>query len=364
MHEARHIPSSNRLRRRVGEKMVRLVKHGIRSFVRSRAFHPLASLIAACDTRRPNTRRVLTYHRIGCESDAPHLNPVTLSASPEAFEQHLQLLVDRFHVVSIEEVLAAFHGQFELPPQSVLITFDDAYTDFATVAWPILRHFDMPALLFVPTAFPVNSQLAFWWDDLYRCVYCREDAVSIETAVGQFPITTARQKATALTAISDHFESLPVGESESFVKGLVDKNDIRAANESVMGWDQIRALVDQGLGVGVHTRTHPILPNMSASDARSEIVHARDDLRREVSNVANVFAYPGGAFRNEAVEILRDADFELAFTTCRGANVIGACDRFRLRRINIGRATTNAVLNAQLTLNPKWFNRFCRMASD
>ena len=37
---------------------------------------------------------------------------------------------------------------------AVLVTFDDAYADFAEHAWPVLRAHGISPLLFVPTAFP------------------------------------------------------------------------------------------------------------------------------------------------------------------------------------------------------------------
>ena len=35
----------------------------------------------------------------------------------------------------------------------MLLTFDDAYRDFATNAWPTLKRYGLPATLFVPTAY-------------------------------------------------------------------------------------------------------------------------------------------------------------------------------------------------------------------
>lgn len=340
--------------------MARFVKRGINFFVGSRAFLPLASLVSALDTRRPNTLRVLTYHRIGHPGECPHLAPNTLSTTPPAFQRQLELLRDQFHVVSIHEVLDAFCGHAELPPRSVLVTFDDAYLDFESAAWPLLREFKVPALLFVPTAFPGRPERAFWWDELHDYVWRPRHEPCLATPIGKLPIETARQKAAAVRQGAAHFTSLPAAEAQAFLNDLIGDVDVRPVRPSVLCWDKLRALADQGLDLGVHTRTHPWLPRLTMDQARDEIVGARDDLRREIGRVANVFAYPGGALSEETVRVVREAGFELAFTTCRGANLIEGCDPLRLRRINVGQRTTNAVLSAQLALRPQWFNRLCR----
>ena len=82
---------------------------------------------------------ILTYHRVDVPGRTPALNPRLISASPETFERHLRWLNTDFDPVSGRDILAAVGGGKALPPRAVHVTFDDAYRDFAQVAWPILR---------------------------------------------------------------------------------------------------------------------------------------------------------------------------------------------------------------------------------
>jgi len=95
--------------------------------------------------------RVVTYHRIADPASTPDLNPRLVSADPAVFEQQLEHLARHYAVVSLAEVMEAMQGR-PLPKRAVLLTFDDAYLDFATEAWPRLQARSMPAVLFVPTA--------------------------------------------------------------------------------------------------------------------------------------------------------------------------------------------------------------------
>jgi len=51
---------------------------------------------------------------------------------------------------------------------------------------------------------------------------------------------------------------------------------------------------------------------------------------------------------DQVVQMLEQAGFALAFTTARGINDLRAADRLRLRRINLGRRATLALMRAQL----------------
>jgi peptidoglycan/xylan/chitin deacetylase (PgdA/CDA1 family) len=109
---------------------------------------------------------VLTYHRVTDPDTAPLLPPQMHSATPQTFSQQMALIRREFCPIGIEQVLAALDGEGHLPSSAVLVTFDDAYQDFAAHAWPILQQQQVPCLLFVPTAFPGEPQRIFWWDQL------------------------------------------------------------------------------------------------------------------------------------------------------------------------------------------------------
>jgi len=60
----------------------------------------------------------------------------------------------------------------------------------------------------------------------------------------------------------------------------------------VLGWEELRQLKSEGLSIGLHTRTHPLLHRLDPEEARVEIVeHARRAKR--AARYAPVFAYPG-----------------------------------------------------------------------
>jgi peptidoglycan/xylan/chitin deacetylase (PgdA/CDA1 family) len=97
---------------------------------------------------------------------------------------------------------------------------------------------------------------------------------------------------------------------------------------------------------------------VSLEEVRAEAVGSLRDLEREIGPVPPIFAYPSGGFNDAVVRVLKREGFALAFTTVRGINDLGAADRLRMRRINIGRRTTLAVLRARLLPWSLYLNRW------
>ena len=81
-----------------------------------------------------------------------------------------ELLARDYYVASMDEALEAVVKNRPLPARAVLLTFDDAYRDFAVNAWPTLKQYGLPATLFVPTAYAGSQPQEFWWDRLYRAL--------------------------------------------------------------------------------------------------------------------------------------------------------------------------------------------------
>src|SRR5438128_7460507 len=123
----------------------------------------------------------------------------------------MSFLAANYCVVSMLEVLDAARTGAALPPRSVLVTFDDAYRDFAEHAWPILQRYRLPATLFVPTAFPGHPDQVFWWDRLYRAVTGTARRGHLDTPLGRLPLKTPNHRDRAFTRLKDYVKTLPHG---------------------------------------------------------------------------------------------------------------------------------------------------------
>ncbi|MCT4595008.1 MAG: polysaccharide deacetylase family protein [Anaeromicrobium sp.] len=90
---------------------------------------------------------VLIYHNI-----SNRINNC-LSISPNKFESHLKELKNKkFNIIKLRQLLDAMAGKSKLPPNAVVITFDDGIKSFYSYAYPILKKYNMPAVNFIITS--------------------------------------------------------------------------------------------------------------------------------------------------------------------------------------------------------------------
>jgi peptidoglycan/xylan/chitin deacetylase (PgdA/CDA1 family) len=92
---------------------------------------------------------ILCYHGIAAYGQERWDGSLFISA--ELFVKRLQTLIDGgFRVLSLPEGLSRLAAN-TLPERSVVLTFDDGFYSFYQVAWPILKHYNLPATVYLTT---------------------------------------------------------------------------------------------------------------------------------------------------------------------------------------------------------------------
>ncbi len=94
---------------------------------------------------------ILTYHGISDE-----INPDE-TVTPEEFEKQLQYIKENYKVVSLEEAVEYIQNDIEKAAGSIVITFDDGYSDNYHYAYPLLKKYKFPATIFLISDF-INDE--------------------------------------------------------------------------------------------------------------------------------------------------------------------------------------------------------------
>jgi peptidoglycan/xylan/chitin deacetylase (PgdA/CDA1 family) len=122
----------------------------------------------------------------------------------------------------------------------------------------------------------------------------------------------------------------------------------QVVQKCVLSWEELRQLAQEGVTLGAHTRTHPIMTQLWPEQVREEVIGSQNDLRREIGFALPIFCYPSGAQDDMIVNILKQEGFALAFTTADGHNDLSRVDLLRLRRPNLTRRTTPFIFRFRL----------------
>ncbi len=175
---------------------------------------------------QPRTARVpvLMYHYLSIPPDDANIYRRDLSVSPELFARQLDAIqAAGYTTISLYDLQAHLWEGAPLPEKSVVITFDDAYRDNYTNAFPLLSERGMIATIFVVTDFMDEERPGYLTWEMAREMFAA--GISIESH-GRNHISLKNQSQDYLVwqalgsletikfelGVRPHFVSYPAGE--------------------------------------------------------------------------------------------------------------------------------------------------------
>ena len=221
---------------------------------------------------------ILTYHRFSA-------NPVRHKTSAQAFAEHLRYLKKYYHVVplaQIAEAVASGAGSAKL----AAITIDDGHHDSYEVAYPVLREYNLPATLFVVTDFLDGKN--WMWTDKVRFILMKTAFDEINLLLNghrfQMILTRTESRYEAAVRLNSQFKKLPDEEKEREIANLAHDLKVEIPNSppdefAPLSWEQARELDANGVSIGSHTVTHPILTNVTSSQLDFELTVSRSRIK-------------------------------------------------------------------------------------
>ena len=246
---------------------------------------------------------------VGCILTLHHVRPPRLDAfqpnrllevTPVFFEGLLRRLKRRrIDIVSLDEMHRRFlAGDFKR--RFVCITFDDGYKDVMRWAWPLLKQYDVPYALYIPTSFP-DRLGELWWLGL-EAVVAQNSQIGMMINGEQrfFECSSVGQKRELYDAIYGYLRSM---KSDDEVRRTVRdlcacyKVDMAAlCRELCMDWDELSQMAADPLcTIGAHTVNHPMLKKISDdASVRAEMEQSRAVLDAALGTRPEHIAYPVG----------------------------------------------------------------------
>lgn len=287
---------------------------------------------------QPRRGTILCYHKI----------------AGNVFARQMNYLIKHYQVLSLDDFVSALEAN-NLPENAVCLTFDDGYKHLETQLLPVIQHFEIPATVFLTTDFLDNKRSA-WWENLRVAIF-NSPLIKIAFQGKNYPIRTKSQKWQTLKIIQKALKSYSGSEREkkvSELRKILKTPDyyfgIQYPNPFLTS-GQINKLVKNGITIGAHTKSHPILSQVDQRTAREEICGSRRILEERFNSAVHFFSYPNGNpddFSEDTIEILKDSQFKAAVTLIPGKSGPGD-NLFRLKRIEIDEFDSLSVFATKLS---------------
>lgn len=170
---------------------------------------------------------ILMYHALQAAR-----SPISLS--PVVFTRQLRAIEERgMRVLPLLEVASCVRERRPLPNRGVVLTFDDGFSDFRTVALPLLADRGYASTVFLVADFCGRAN----------------DWPGQPRSIPVFPL---------------------------------------------LGWSEIEEMARAGVELGAHTRGHPRLDLLPPGDAEREVLESQDAIEQRIGRPVRSFAYPYG----------------------------------------------------------------------
>lgn len=253
---------------------------------------------------------VIMYHAVADEGGLePSILPDHRERAAEIFEAEMEYVSRVMRPIPLMELVERLTRRLPLPPNAVVVTFDDGYEDNYSIAFPILRKLKIPATIFLATGH-IDSGLPFWWDELEARVERTTQPTLDVRGLGApadwssaLPLGAERKH--TLRRVARWLRNLHPEEMKTRLARLTCRleGDGPLSTPKLLTWDRVREMHGHGIEFGAHTVTHPNLRLLDPSEAEDEIQSSIERIQDVTNSRVRSFAYPYGLAENFSHEL-------------------------------------------------------------
>lgn len=263
------------------------------------SFYKIFSILSPIWNLFCNSRlRVLAYH------DVP---------DSDLFEIQLQLLKKEYDIITYNQLYDCFFKATSLPKKPLLITFDDGDISFYENAFPLLKKYNIPAVLFVITEL-IDSDKPFWWNE-------------IEYYLGK---EKGNAKVWQLKDVNER-------ERLDFLNEMRSDKTIKAFSQRQLNTTALKEMQQNGIEISNHSHSHPMFNQCDRNELTNEMQLSVRYLKENQFDTS-AFAYPNGNYSDLAEEVLTENGIEIAFLFDHKVNA-EKINPLRVSRIRVNAST-------------------------
>ncbi len=297
----------------------------------------------------------------------------------ELFKEQLGYLLKHYTFVKVEDVIAAFQGDYALPDHPVLLTFDDAYSDHFNNVFPILNRMGIQGAFYPPVK-AVTEHIVLDVNKIHFILASTPEE-KMEMLIKEIKILLDNYREEFnLESFDYYFDKLAVGnrfdtKEVIFIKRLLQmelEEELRKkitdilfkksvgidesifSRELYMSIDQIKCMSDCGMHIGSHGYNHYWLGSLSKEKQEFEIrksIEFIDSIGGDTENWT--FCYPYGNYNDQTISILKEKGCKLGLTTVPNTANLATWDNDAIYKLP--RLDTNDLPKDSNALPNKWY---------
>ncbi len=267
--------------------------------------------------------------------------PAIKGCDVHLFHEQVKYIKKHYTPVTVEEVLACKQEGLSLPEHAILLTFDDAYVDHFTYAFPILEHEHIQGAFFAPvkaitehTVLDVNKihfllastpeeRIPQLIEELRRIVGRNREEYNLESFDDYYDrLAVANRFDTKEVIFIKRLLQVALPEelrkkiATELFEQAVGMDESTFSRELYMSVDQVKCMVDCGMHFGSHGYDHYWLSSLPKEKQEFEIAKSVEFIGIVGGDSRNwTICYPYGDYNDDTIALLKQHGCKMGFTT-------------------------------------------------
>lgn len=197
---------------------------------------------------------VLLYHHIEPLAQAQAEGHAQLTVDSVIFDEQMSYLTSHgYHTIPADQLVSAMLSRQQLPEKSVVVTWDDGYTDWYTYAYPIVKKYNVIANLMIPSGLIANPDYLTWVQlkemssssniRVYNHTWSHASLGDATREKIESEITTSQNQLQSQLGIKINIFTYPYGSFSPLAIQVLRENGFIAAFSTIGGTEQCNSFI-------------------------------------------------------------------------------------------------------------------------
>ncbi|MDD5569624.1 MAG: polysaccharide deacetylase family protein [Bacteroidales bacterium] len=255
----------------------------------------IAGLLGLLRFLKKDKITLLCFHRISDEN-SPSWPPLKI----KVFEKLLQYIIRNYNVISLQDI--DNKEVFENKKPKIILTFDDGYKDFYHNVLPLLKKYDLPAVLNIVTDCADGKNL-IWTQKLNKIIeayYFSEVPIKIDINEIRFNSLLDNGNISKIgTGIYLALLNTEEKKRNEFINELEKNITEKVEHTGMMNWQEIKECLQNNITIGSHTKSHVNLTKINDKEKlNDEIIGSKTIIEQRINYQTGCIAFPNGQYNN------------------------------------------------------------------
>ena len=294
----------------------------------------------------------------------------------DLFEEQIRYIRRHYNIITMEEVIYSIDNGSAIPDKSILLTFDDAYSDHYNYVFPILDKYSIQGSFYVPSK-AITEHIILDVNKIHFILASVEDKSKLVNELKK--LIKAYQKEYNLKDFDYYYRKLAQASALDtkdviFIKRLlqveldevlrikivntlfekyVGVSEGAFSRELYMNEEQLKHMLRSGMHIGNHGYNHYWWNSLNKQEMNNELHLSLNFLENLGVDMNNWTAcYPYGSDDDQSIKMLEERGCKLAVTT-----EVGIAKMDKNKKLLMPRLDTNNIPKSSDSKINKWYKK-------